>query len=86
MGDKIKATYPKRIAGGTHMEYLLLIGVLAKYIIIGLASLVGAVVFLRKAIKNEEHRVRNIILAIAFFLLPILGYAFLYILGSIITG
>ena len=68
------------------MEILLLIGVIAKYVIIGLGSLVGAVVFLRKAIKNEEHRARNIILAIVFFLLPILGYAFLYILGSIITG
>ena len=68
------------------MEYWLLIGVLAKYIIIGLAFIVGAVVFLWKAINNEEHRVRNIILAIVFFLLPILGYAFLYILGSIITG
>ena len=68
------------------MEVLTLIVVLAKYIIIGLASLALAVVFLRKAIKNEEHRVRNIILAIVFFLLPILGYAFLYILGTIITG
>lgn len=68
------------------MEVLLLISVIAKYIIIGLASLVGAVVFLWKAVKNEEHRVRNVILAIVFFLLPIVGYAFLYILGSIITG
>ena len=68
------------------MEYWLLIGVIAKYIIIGLAFIVGAVVLLWKAINNEEHRVRNIILAIVFFLLPILGYAFLYILGSIITG
>ncbi|MBQ9900764.1 MAG: hypothetical protein IJM51_00030 [Clostridia bacterium] len=63
-----------------------MISVIAKYIIIGLASLVGAVVFLWKAVKNEEHRVRNVILAIVFFLLPIVGYAFLYILGSIITG
>lgn len=68
------------------MEVLLLIGVLAKYIIIGFAFIIAAVVFMRKAIINEEHRVRNIILAIVFFLLPILGYAFLYILGSIITG
>ena len=68
------------------MEILLLIGVIAKYITVDLAFIVAAVVFMRKAIINEEHRVRNIILAIVFFLLPILGYAFLYILGSIITG
>ena len=68
------------------MEILLLIGVLAKYIIIGLAFIAAAVVFIRKAVIHEEHRVRNIILAIVFFLLPILGYAFLYLLGSIITG
>lgn len=68
------------------MEILLLIGVWAKYILIGLAFLVGAAVFLWKAVRHEEHRVRNIILAIVFFLLPILGYAFLYILGRVITG
>ena len=68
------------------MEVLMLIGVMVKYIIIGLAFFVAAVVFMRKGIIDEEHRVRNFILANLFILIPILAYVFLYILGRIITG
>ncbi len=35
-----------------------------------------AIKFFRRAIKNETHKTRNIVLGIVFILIPILVYAF----------
>lgn len=68
------------------MEISALVTALAPFIIIGLAFIALAVFFIWKAVKNEQHRIRNIVLAIVFALVPVLMYAFLYVLGRVITG
>jgi len=72
--------------GEGDMEIISLIVGLAPFIIIGLASLGGAFLLFRKAVKSEIHRTRNILIAIGLLLIPVLGYVFLYILGRILTG
>ena len=59
---------------------------IAPFIIVGVLSIVAAIMLIRKAVREDTHRVRNILLAIALFLVPALMYGFLYVLGRIITG
>ena len=68
------------------MDYLGILVALAPFIIICLASIVAAVLFIRKAIRNTVHRTRNIVLAIVFVMIPILLYTFLYVFGRVLTG
>ena len=72
--------------GGDNMEIKDTLTAFLPFIIICLVALVLVIVLIRGAVKNKEHRVRNIILAIVVTLIPILIYAGLYIFGRILTG
>lgn len=65
---------------------IMVIIAVAPFIIVGVLSVVAAILLIRKAVSEDAHRVRNILLAIALFLVPVLMYGFLYVLGRIITG
>ena len=56
------------------------------FIIVCLIALILDIVLIRGAVKNKQHRVRNIVLAVVVTLIPVAIYAALYIFGMILTG
>ena len=72
--------------GAKTMEVIALIVAFAPFIIICLAAVGAAILFFRKAARNETHKVRNIVIGVLSLMIPAVIYLCLYIFGRILTG